>query len=141
MRSSVAVRREKRLAVFLRRVKNGHRSRPKAIVPPTTAPRCSIASAGVCTVIVTLAGELFNVREVGVNVAVAPAGRPATLKVMGLVNGAGLGVRINENVAVFPGETVTGVEFGAGVMLKSVLPVMTSFTAVEVLAAKLVVAV
>ena len=138
MRSSVAVRRVKRLADFLRLVKSGNRSRPKAIVPPTSAPLCSIASALVCTVIVILAGALFSVTEEGLKVAVAPGGRPVTLKVMGLVNGVGFGVRVNRKDAALPGEVVTDPEVGPGLMLKSGATTTTSLSAVEVLAVKLV---
>jgi hypothetical protein len=42
---------------------------------------------------------------------------------------------------MFPGEVVTAVEVGAGLMLKSVSLVMTSLRAAEVLAVKVVVAV
>ena len=137
--SRVRARREKRPAIFLRLAKSGHRSRLKAMVPPIASVLCSIARAAVCTVIVTYAGEPFSVTVEGLNVAVAPAGRPETLKVMGLVKGAGLGASTSWNAAALPGVVVREAVVTLGPTVKSGSTVITSLSAVEVLPVKSVV--
>src|ERR1700722_358466 len=99
------------LRIFWRiRRENGSSSRPSAsviLLYPKRPPGARDApAAAVWIVIVKLVGLLPIVITCGVNVAVAPGGRPVAESVIGKGNGPLFGSRLKVKVTGWPGSTL-----------------------------------